>query len=85
MNDKHLGSAFDDFLREEGLLEEVEAVAAQRVQAHHDSEVVKGQAGSSPSSGYRLLDLQAPSERPSTVVRVEAQHVCIENMDEGRS
>lgn len=31
MNPKHLGSSFDDFLREEGLLEEVEAVATKRV------------------------------------------------------
>lgn len=31
MNPKHLGSSFDDCLREEGLLEKVEAVAAKRV------------------------------------------------------
>ncbi len=31
MNEGHAGSDFDDFLREEGLLEEVEAVAAKRV------------------------------------------------------
>lgn len=31
MNERHLGGDFDDFLREEGLLEEVEAVAAKRV------------------------------------------------------
>lgn len=30
MNKKHLGSNFDDFLHEEALLEEVEAVAPKR-------------------------------------------------------
>ena len=30
MNEKHVGSDFDDFLREEGLLEEAEVVAAER-------------------------------------------------------
>lgn len=33
LNEKHLGSDFDDFLREEGLLEEVKAVATKRVLA----------------------------------------------------
>ena len=33
MNPKHVGSDFDDFLREEGLLEEAEAIAAKRVLA----------------------------------------------------
>lgn len=33
MDPKHLGSSFDDFLREEGLLEEAEAVAAGRTLA----------------------------------------------------
>jgi hypothetical protein len=38
MNDKHVGSDFDDFLREGGLLEEVEAVAAKRVELSHAPE-----------------------------------------------
>jgi hypothetical protein len=33
MDPKHLGSSFDDFLREEGLFEEVEAVATGRILA----------------------------------------------------
>lgn len=32
-NDRHIGSDFDDFLREEGVLQETEAVAANRVSA----------------------------------------------------
>lgn len=31
MNEQHLGSALDDFLDEDGLLAETEAVAAKRV------------------------------------------------------
>ena len=34
MNKEHLGSDFDDFLEEEGLLAEVEAVAVKRVVAY---------------------------------------------------
>ena len=34
MNQQHIGSNFDDFLAEEGLLTEVEAVAVKRVLAY---------------------------------------------------
>lgn len=34
LNEKHLGSDFDDFLREDGVLDEVEAIAAKRVLAY---------------------------------------------------
>ena len=34
MNKEHLGSDFDDFLKEEGLLAEAEAVAVKRVVAY---------------------------------------------------
>jgi len=34
MNPKYLGSDFDDFLREVGLLDEVETVASRRVCAY---------------------------------------------------
>lgn len=43
MKEIHVGSDFDDFLREEGLLEEVEAVAAKRVLAYQISEAMKEQ------------------------------------------
>lgn len=33
MNDQNIGSSFDDFLEEEGILQEVEAVAIKRVLA----------------------------------------------------
>ena len=34
MKNRHIGSNFDDFLQEEGLLAEAEATAAKRVIAH---------------------------------------------------
>lgn len=41
MNERHLGSDFDDFLEEEGLLAEVEAVAVKRVVAYQIEELMK--------------------------------------------
>lgn len=41
---KHIGSSFDDFLTEEGLLEEVNAIAAKRVIAWQLGEAMR-QAG----------------------------------------
>jgi predicted XRE-type DNA-binding protein len=83
MNEKHVGSDFDDFLREEGLLEEVEAVAAKRVLAHQISEAMKEQElskaamarrmGTSRSSLDRLLDPSVPSVTLLTIER--AAHV----------
>jgi predicted XRE-type DNA-binding protein len=78
MNEKHVGSDFDDFLREEGLLEEVEAVAAKRVLAYQISEAMKEQdlskaamarrMGTSRSSLDRLLD---PSVSSVTLLTIE--------------
>lgn len=71
MDAKHLGSDFDDFLRDEGLLEEAEAVASKRVLAYQISEAMKAQdlskaamarqMGTSRSSLDRLLDPNVPS------------------------
>ncbi len=61
-----IGSAFDDFLEEEGLLSEVEALAAKRVIAYQIAESMKQKnmtktemakrMGTSRSSLNRLLD-----------------------------
>jgi predicted XRE-type DNA-binding protein len=83
MNEKHVGSDLDDFLREEGLLEEVEAVAAKRVLAYQISEAMKDQdlskaamarrMGTSRSSLDRLLDPEVPSVTLLTIEK--AAHV----------
>jgi predicted XRE-type DNA-binding protein len=40
---KHIGSSFDDFLEEEGLLAEAEAVAIKRVIAYQVDQLMKAQ------------------------------------------
>jgi len=79
MNKKHLGSDFDDFLREEGLLDEAEAVASKRVLAYQISQEMKQRAlskaamarrmGTSRSSLDRLLDPDVPSVTLLTIER----------------
>ncbi len=44
MNKKNIGSSFDSFLEEEGLLEEVETTAAKRVIAWQMAQAMKEQA-----------------------------------------
>jgi predicted XRE-type DNA-binding protein len=94
MNEKHLGSDFDDFLREEGLLEEAEAVAAKRVLAYQIAEAMKErhlskaamarQMGTSRSSLDRLLDPSVPSVTLLTIekaARVLGKRVRIEMVE----
>lgn len=45
LNEKSLGSSFDDFLAEEGLLEAAEAVAAKRVLASQPKLASRGALG----------------------------------------
>ena len=68
---KHIGSDFDDFLKDEGLLEDAEAVAAKRVfvfeleQELERQKITKSQLanmmGTSRSSVNRLLNPHSPS------------------------
>lgn len=84
MNEARLGSDFDDFLRDEGLLEEVNAVAIKRVIAFQisremkrsrltKSEMARRMRTSRPALD-RLLDPRNPSvtlltlERAATAV-----------------
>lgn len=79
MDTKHVGSDFDDFLREEGLLDDAEAVASKRVLAYQISQEMEQQAlskaamarrmGTSRSSLDRLLDPQVPSVTLLTIER----------------
>jgi len=41
MNEKHIGSNFDDFLSEEGILEEINLVAIKRVISYQLRETMK--------------------------------------------
>jgi predicted XRE-type DNA-binding protein len=69
MSSQHFGSSFDDFLQEEGILEEVEIAAAKRVLAWEIEQLMKAQGlnkskmaelmNTSRSSLSRLLDPEA--------------------------
>ncbi len=78
MDKKHIGSDFDDFLRDEGALDEAEAVATKRVIAYQltqemeranisQSELAR-RMKTSRSSVERLLD---PSNPSVTLVTLE--------------
>jgi len=41
MSKKHIGSSFDDFLREEGILAQAETVAIKRVLAYQIAQAMK--------------------------------------------
>lgn len=71
IKNKHIGSSFDDFLQEEGLLAEAEAIAMKRVIAYQiEKEMAERQISKSTlarrmqtsrSSLNRLLDPENPS------------------------
>ena len=66
VNEKHVGSDFDDFLREEGLLEEAEAVAAKRVLAFQISEAMKELELSKAAMARRMGTSRSSLDRLST-------------------
>lgn len=78
MDKKHIGSDFDDFLRDEGVLDEAEAVATKRVIAYQIAQEMERASISqselarrmktSRSSVERLLD---PSNPSVTLVTLE--------------
>ncbi len=79
MNPKHVGTDFDSFLEEEGLLEEAEAVATKRVLAFQIAQAMEEQKLSktamarrmrtSRSALDRLLDPAVPSVTLLTIER----------------
>lgn len=76
---KHIGSNFDDFLEEEGVLAEAEAIAVKRVLAFQLEELMKAQKlnktqlarrmNTSRSALERLLDPENPSVTLLTLER----------------
>ena len=63
MEEKHLGSDFDDFLAEEGLLEQAEAVAVKRVLAFQVEQLMKEQNLSKTEMSRRMKTSRASLER----------------------
>ena len=84
MKSKHIGSNFDDFLQDEGLLAEAEAVAVKRVIAHQIKEEMKTRQISkrtlaqmmrtSRSSLDRLLD---PENSSVTLLTLETASLAL--------
>jgi len=60
---KHTGSTLDDFLDEEGLLAEAEAVAVKRVVAYQLGEMMKSQGLSRTEMARRMKTSRASLER----------------------
>lgn len=94
----HSGSSFEEFLREEGVLEEAEAVAIKRVIAwqlqtemrrkHITKKAMAEQLGTSRSQVDRLLDPQRAGVTISTLAkaaRVVGKRLKVHVVDEGSS
>lgn len=63
MNENAIGSDFDDFLAEEGLLQEAEATAVKRVLAFQISELMREQSLSKAEMARRMNTSRAALER----------------------
>ena len=63
MNNKHIGSNFDDFLEDEGILAEVEAVAIKRVIAFQVEQMMKEQNLSKTEMSRRMKTSRAALDR----------------------
>lgn len=63
MNKKHVGNDFDDFLKEEGIYEQVQAVAIKRVIAYQIAEEMKKKKLSKTEMASRMKTSRAALER----------------------
>ena len=63
MNNQHIGSNFDDFLAEEGLLAETETVAVKRVIAYQVERMMKEQNLTKTEMSRRMNTSRAALER----------------------
>jgi antitoxin HicB len=63
MSNKHMGSSFDNFLEEEGILAETEAVAVKRVLAFQIEEMMKEQNLSKTEMSQRMNTSRAALDR----------------------
>jgi len=63
MNNEHIGSNFDDFLAEEGLLTETETLAVKRVIAYQVEQMMKEQNLTKTEMSRRMNTSRAALER----------------------
>lgn len=63
MNEKHIGSDFDDFLQKEGILAETESIAIKRVIAFQVNQLMLEQNLSKTEMSRRMKTSRAALER----------------------
>ena len=63
MNEKYLGDTLDDFLEEEGLLAEAEAIAIKRVIAYQISQLMSEQSLTKAEMARRMQTSRAAVDR----------------------
>ncbi len=63
MNKKHIGSNFDDFLKEDGVYEQVQAVATKRLIAYQIAEEMRKKKISKTAMANRMKTSRAALER----------------------
>lgn len=78
MIENHIGSNFDDFLAEEGLLEEAEAIAVKRVLAYQINELMKTQNLTKAEMARRMKTSRAALDR---LLDPENRSVTLHTMD----
>lgn len=78
MKNEHVGSSFDDFLAEEGLLAETEAVAVKRVIAYQVEQFMKEQKLSKTQMSRRMMTSRAALER---LLDPDNQSVTLQTLD----
>jgi antitoxin HicB len=78
MNENYIGSNFDDFLAEEGLLEETEAAAVKRVLAYQIGELMKEKKISKAEMARRMRTSRAALDR---LLDPENSSVTLQTMD----
>ena len=78
MNKKHIGSSFDDFLAEEGLLEEAETMAIKRVIAYQVKQLMKERKITKTEMSRRMKTSRAALER---LLDPENESVTLQTLD----
>jgi predicted XRE-type DNA-binding protein len=78
MNEQHLGSSLDDFLAEEGLLAEAEAVAAKRALVYQITHLMAQQQLSKAEMARRMHTSRAAVDRLLDVESESATLVTLE-------
>ncbi len=78
MNEKYIGSDFDEFLSEEGILEETETVAVKRVLAYQINQLMHEQKITKIEMARRMKTSRAALER---LLDPENDSVTLNTMD----